>query len=743
MKKVVLPVVATLVVLFLLAQTGLLAPFGIKQLSFFRAKDDETGQSENFGEEYYDSAADLSYRFKAENGAFSVYTKGGWDERFMAGVNIGATEPALFPGDLTVNYDTYMRWFRHISSMNANSIRIYTTMRPQFYLALSDFNAKAENPIYLFQGIWVNEDDIERLGDVYAENTKILTDFTNDAITTVDVIHGNAVIPESPGKASGAYHADVSRWLAGWIIGIEWDPNLVLNTNHQHPEMSDHDGNYLYTQSSTPFEAFLCRAGDALIAHETKEYHYQAPLAFTNWITTDPLSHPNEPHYDEDKAVVNTESIKSRNYGPGMFASYHIYPYYPDSLNYQLDYLQNTGKDGKPDTYTAYLKDLKLVHTLPIMVAEFGIPTSRGMGHESVMGYNQGGVDENAQGQMLINMIDSIYETGYAGCLIFTWQDEWFKRTWNNVMFDIADRRPFWSNIMTTEQNFGIMSFDPGANYVRSYPDKDIGEWSSIEPTVVTDAGKLYIMHDERYLYLLVKTNNYDFNNDTLYIPINTIDGQGNTFAKEHNLSFNDGADFLIKIHGASDSHIYVDRYYDAFNYHFVESRILGDYPVPENSNKKNSGFFDAMMMCYGYHLKIGGTGVEVPDKAYECGKLKYGNGNPDAEDYASLTDFCYGNGSVEIRIPWQLLNVMDPSSLQQMGDFREDQVFTPQTYHAFDFGIGMAKNKEKVKINFGGSYSYQEWKMPTWHERLKPAYYQLQDYLKQYLNSEKTDNNN
>ena len=36
MKKVVISVVATIVVLFFLAQTGLLAPFGIKQLSIFR-----------------------------------------------------------------------------------------------------------------------------------------------------------------------------------------------------------------------------------------------------------------------------------------------------------------------------------------------------------------------------------------------------------------------------------------------------------------------------------------------------------------------------------------------------------------------------------------------------------------------------------------------------------------------------------------------------------------------------------
>ncbi len=739
MKKIIISVLATILVLFFLAQTGILAPFGVKQVSFFtREKVKRTGV-EKSKEEYSDVANHVSYRFKVDGSYFHLYQNGDWKELFMTGVNIGASEPALFPGDLTISYDTYLRWFGYISEMNCNCIRVYTTMRPQFYLALSDFNKSADKPIYLFQGVWVNEDDIERLGDVYAENEKILNGFKADTLATVDVIHGNATIPESPGKASGTYHADVSRWLAGWIIGIEWDPNLVINSDDQHPEQRDYDGKYLYTQSATPFEAFLCRVGDALVEHEVEEYRFQAPLAFTNWITTDPLSHPNEPHFDEDKATVNTENIKTRNFGAGMFASYHIYPYYPDSLNYQEDYLANLNEEGEVDTYSAYLKDLRLVHTMPMLVAEFGIPTSRGMGHESVMGYNQGRVDENAQGAMLEDMINSIHREGYAGGLMFTWQDEWFKRTWNNVMFDIPDRRPFWSNIQTTEQNFGILAFDPGEKYCLCYPDGELGDWNGVEPTVTNNQGKLYIQSDERYLYMLVKPEKFDFNNDTLYIPINTISGQGNTKANDYHLTFDDGADFLIKIHGAGDSHIFVDRYYDAFNYHFVESRILADYPVIKDADQKDSGVFDEMLMCYGYHMTIQGTNKEIPDKTYETGRLQYGNANPDSGDYASLTDFCYGDGGIELRIPWQLLNVMDPSTHQQIGDFFEDQVFTPQDFESFDFGFGFVKNSSlQMKIKFEGSYSYKEWNTPTWHERLKPSYYQLQSYLQQYRDKEK-----
>lgn len=732
MKKVVISVVATLLVLVCLAQTGLLEIFGIHGISFYTKKK-EKDSSAGGAESYTDNQTGISFRFKAEGDYFYIYESGDWKQMFMRGVNIGATEPGLFPGDLTISYDTYYRWFGYISEMNCNCIRIYTLMPPQFYQALGDFNKKAKNKLYLYQGIWVNEEDIERLSDTYAENEKILNDFATDAVNLVNVIHGKAKIAETAGEAYGTYNTDVSPWLVGWIIGIEWDPNFVINTNNQHPDKKDYDGEYLYTQTASPFEAFLCRVGDALIKHEAETYKFQVPLAFSNWITTDPLTHPNEPHFDEDKATVNTENVKCRNFGPGMFASYHIYPYYPDSLNYQEDYLEYTDDSGKVNTYEAYLEDLKLAHTMPIIVAEFGIPTSRGMGHESVMGYNQGMVDETAQGAMLIDMLGSIENAKYAGGIVFTWQDEWFKRTWNNVMFDIADRRPYWSNIQTTEQCFGLLAFDPGKESMAAYVDGDVSEWKNTQPTVTTGQGKLYIKSDERYLYIMLDAGNYDFEKDTLLIPINTIADQGSLKAAQYNAEFDTAADFLIYINGKDNSHIYVDRYYDAFNYYFLESKKLSDIKAEENAGVKNSGMFDIMRLCYGYNLTVKGTNQVVPDKAYETGKLRYGNGNPKAQEYKSLSDFYFKNGKLEIRIPWQLLNVMDPSGKQQISDFRKTQVISPQAYQSFDFGFAYRTGTESLKITLGGSYEYNGWNTPTWHERLKPAYYELQNYFKKF----------
>ena len=43
-----------------------------------------------------------------------------------------------------------------------------------------------------------------------------------------------------------------------------------------------------------------------------------------------------------------------------------------------------------------------------------------------------------------------------------------------------------------------------------------------------------------------------------------------------------------------------------------------------------------------------------------------------------------------------------------------------------------------KGTIGTIGDYSYEEWNIPTWHERLKPSYYELQKYLEKYRTENK-----
>ncbi len=403
-----------------------------------------------------------------------------------------------------------------------------------------------------------------------------------------------------------------------------------------------------------------------------------------------------------------------------------MYPYYPDTMSYQKDYIKYKDESGKINTFEAYLKDLKTAHTMPIIIAEFGVSTSRGKAHESLMGWNQGEMEESKAGEAIVEMFKSIYAQKYAGGIVFSWQDEWFKRTWNNEDFDNSERRPFWANYQTCEQFFGLLAFDPGEEKSVCTVDGDTSEWSEKD---IVSSGKnatLSMKSDEGYVYFMVDTkNDFDFNKDEILIPIDTVANQGNTKMNSTKTSFSEAADFVIQIKGKKNSRILCDAYYDVFNYFYgYQGR---NFAQNDKYAKKNTGIFNKMNMCTGFKITIPSTKQKVPFAYYETGLLHYGNADPKSKNYDSLSDFCEKDGKIEIRIPWQLLNFTDPSKGEIMSDFYERQSIVGKTFNGFTVGVGIGE----TKINMDGKYTYTYWKdNPTYHERLKKSYYILKKEL-------------
>jgi len=652
----------------------------------------------------------VKYLAKTQGMDFLVYENGTFNEFFVKGVNIGAAKPGYFPGELSITKEEYLKWFQYIEEMGANTIRVYTTLMPEFYEALYEFNYGKEKPLYLIHGVWVNEEDTITLLDAYGEEGKILKEFIKDAKDIVDILHGNASLPKRVGFASGEYKFDVSNYVIGWILGTEWDPYFVNSTNSNY--IRPYDGTFLYTENASAFENFLAEVGDKTIAYEYQKYGVYRPTAFSNWLTTDPLTHPNEPMEVEDMATVDTEHIKAKEgFKSGLFASYHVYPYYPEFINSDLKYRANIDSDGEVNTYEGYLKDLISHHTIPVIVAEFGIPSSRAKAHDAVpSGYNQGKHSEEEQGEILIDMFTNIYETGYCGGIMFSWQDEWFKKTWNTMDFDDEESRAYWSNPQTNEQHFGLLSFDPGEIKSICYVDGEKEDWINDKPLLSQDGIDLYMKSDEKYVYLAI--DNYKLGEKTINIPIDTIKNQGNDSYKD--LKFSQLIDFIIEIDGTNNSRIIVDQYYDTYTFQY------GEKP------NKNTGVFNKMYLSLNRALYFPEEMKHVETQKYETGILLYGNGNPDDENFNSLADF-YNNGDfLEIRIPWQLFNVMNPAKKYIMDDMYLHNDFIHLESNGFMVGIN-----ESIMYEF----NWDGWDLPTYHERLKQSYYILKDFLPNFAN--------
>jgi hypothetical protein len=113
----------------------------------------------------------------------------------------------------------------------------------------------------------------------------------------------------------------------------------------------------------------------------------------------------------------------------------------------------------------------------------------------------------------------------------------------------------------------------------------------------------------------------------------------------------------------------------------------------------------------------------------YETGKLVYGNANPKEETFNSLADFCGGDGFVEIKLPWQLLNFADLSNMRIHDDYYEH--FGVEYQKIDEMMVGIGDGSKMIEMS---AFELEKLgKKPEYHERLKESYYILQDYWKNH----------
>ncbi|SOB92618.1 hypothetical protein SAMN05880501_101526 [Ureibacillus xyleni] len=681
---------------------------------------------------------ELQYNAKINDQQFEILKDGKWESITFKGVNIGMAKPGYFPGEAAITEEEYYRWFEQIGEMNANTIRVYTLHPPAFYHALVRYNEKADAPLYVLHGIWIDEESLEQTLDAY--DKEILSKFHDEMKTIVNVIHGNKNVEPQAGHASGIYDSDISQYVIGWIIGIEWYPPMVKKTNELYATIGQYDGEYFKTQNASAFEYWLAEQMDFLTQYEYEKYKWIRPMSFTNWVTTDVLEHPSEPSVQEDLVSVNPNVIQPKGLAneTGQFASYHVYPYYPDFLNYDQEYLNYIDHRGEKNSYAGYLADLRAAHHMPVLIAEFGIPSSRGLTHENPFGWNQGFVSEQKQGEILTHLYEDIIAEDYLGGLIFSWQDEWFKRTWNTMDYDNPERRPYWSNAQTNEQQFGLLSFDQHKIRV----DGDLTEWTSTP--LYESKGKtpsLSLDVDERYLY--IQLNGELLNTNSPRILLDIVPNQGKTSASGvPNAKFSNGVDFIIELNRNKNTQIIIDPYFDYYSYIYGHQLKMID---TESINEKaKSNKFSPIYYALNKKFTLPESGETIPFKSYETGKLLQGNGNFANKDYNSLIDFSWSNeNKIELRIPWLLIQAKDPSKKEFMGDFYKngedasvfvDEIFIGSLF-VNDEGqvVDTLPSMQKGNLQPFKSFTWENWEQPISKERLKQSYEIIQNTFGKY----------
>jgi len=673
-----------------------------------------------------------------------IYMKNG--DSFMPyeikGVNLGSGLPGEWATSFAIDEETYLRWFGYIQEMGANTIRVYTIQSDTFYNAFYKYNKDNANPLYMLHGVWVNDYVLNSHRDAYSPD--FYDAFLENSKIMVDVIHGKRKLNlgRVASAGHGTYKNDISDWVIGYILGVEWDDSTVSYTDDLYrgkEGYSSYKGEYMYTSDdATPFETMLTMVGDKTIEYETKRYGEQRMLAFSNWPTTDPFEYPQIiKDFFMKCAKVNVEHIKTTDaFIPGQFASYHVYPYYPYYLSFAEDWSvfgiepKDTfrNEQGNVNAYRAYLTMLNNHHTMPVVISEFGVSTGRGMAQvDKDTGRNQGNTSEQAQGQALIDCWEDIKVTGCNGGCVFTWQDEWFKRTWNTMHAVNLSRTAYWSDYQTNEQYFGLLSFDPGNEKSVCYVDGDVSEWTENDK-IQSGSTELSVKYDEKFMYFLVNKDGLDFENEILYIPLDITPKTGSNYCKNFGVKFDKDADFVIVLNGKDNSRIMVQERYDALRSTYAKDIYKFDTYFKENIPDKNSSRFVNIELILRTAIALSPETKETVAESYETGKLLYGNANPKSKEFNSLADFCASGDYIEIKLPWQLMNFADPSKMLVHDDYYDGnygiEYISIDSMYA---GIGTGTDRislDEIKLKGWGN-------KVTYHERLKSSYYIMRDLWK------------
>jgi hypothetical protein len=130
------------------------------------------------------------------------------------------------------------------------------------------------------------------------------------------------------------------------------------------------------------------------------------------------------------------------------------------------------------------------------------------MAHRAPLDRNQGMHTEYEQGQMIVSMFEAIQRARAQGGIVFEWQDEWFKFTWNTIDLEIpGNRRAMWHNRLTNEENFGLLAVEPGIR-TPIILDGQMYDWQQINGLTLArldDGSQLMATSDAAYLYLGIK----------------------------------------------------------------------------------------------------------------------------------------------------------------------------------------------------------------------------------------------
>ncbi|MBK9259568.1 MAG: hypothetical protein IPM54_06980 [Polyangiaceae bacterium] len=410
------------------------------------------------------------------------------------------------------------------------------------------------------------------------------------------------------------------------------------------------------------------------------------PSAFSNVPSLDPIDHVVDSGLD-DMESLDLRKIKTiQGFDAGVFFSYHAYPFGPEFILHEPTF-QVTDEIG-PNAYLGYLEKLRAAYAgRTLIIAEVGLPSSHGPAQSAELGMPYGGLDEREQGEGTLRALRTITRAGMNGAFLFEVLDEWWRGARLVERLELpANRRHLWYNAVSPEQNFGLIAVRPGLEEKHHEIDGVGSDFPSL-PNALQDAStlapldthdatrtlrELTIDSDEGFLHLLLRVDSLDpdgkgavdWEKTDYLVGIDTIDanrGDG-CFDVDCKIKTERRVEFLLRIDTEYDVTLHVDEPYDLVG---VSHGLRADWQR-YHTEVNDNGEFNLMRIMTHDAFSYGGQEL-APVRHQDVGRFRTG-----MESTTTNTNFWYSreHGTLEIRIPWTLLNVTDPSARMVVDDY-------------------------------------------------------------------------
>ncbi len=588
-----------------------------------------------------------------ENG-FQVLVDNEWQDFAIKGFNLNGEAPGSEQYSYSRDYSYYASLIQSLGDMGGNCVRTYDLLPPEFYRALCEYNDSAQSPIYLLQGI-MTPPTISA-----ADSFNNLDSIKNNIDAALSAVHGEGTVAGNGTREEASYSYNAAPYVIAYIINPRLDgaaSDAILSGEHQSDSYS---GKYI-SASENGVEALAAQLCDYTLDRMQSSYGCMQPVSVSSgaqrlegasWLAP-------------EQKTYNLSQLEASEAANGLyFTSYSLGSDDEALLNnesaFSGAYSDNTGAFG----WGGYISEAKSLLAGPVLIDRAGLSTNSNM-FEQESSVN--GLSETEQGDGIVRMLRAAEDTGYIGMLIADLNDNWSASSEEAREYTLPlSNNGLWHNPADRAETTGVVAVESSAPGEIAMQLNDNSENSLMQ--------QMQLSYNETYVYItLLLRSDIDYDTNEMIIGLDTYQRNNGEYYydKDYYANSQSGMEYIIKFESATSASLYVARSYNrnAGNYESAES-YTADYDL-----------------------------VSV---------LNYGNFT------SSNTHFYRAGVTVNIRIPWAMLNFADPSGALVISGQNDGTLRTTATDGMiFSLLIG---NKEDMDT----AYIFPESKTSAGYKRLE-----------------------